>query len=416
MKNKKNILFLSITAVLALVSCFLIVLLLHSKNNSNHLSAQASSADNDFMNSLDNSGGDYTYHPPTLTVFPGVQITDPANSNEDVESESSFVPTFKMDLNPSSLTVFVNKEYALPKDYKPENLVTPDVLFNILTYDERTMMRPEAAEALEKLFTAAQRDGYVLYGVSGYRSYDRQYKIFTNNIALKGKVHTLKYSAVPGTSEHQTGLAIDVSTESLNFKLDAAFADSGEGIWLSENAYLYGYIIRYPTGASNVTGYAYEPWHIRYVGNDLAKYLYENKLTFEDYCNYIPSADFDFETVYAEIINYHPPVVTLIPEEDDNLLIGEDGQIIDGELTEEDIPVEELPADNALTGTPTPVPKEQDPEPSEDPPEEDPLPDDTEITGTPIPPTPTPEIPTDIDSSSETEEPVTVSPTLSPTN
>jgi len=426
LKHTKNIILFSIMAVLALVSCFLIVLILHAKNNSNHLrSAQASSSGNDLLNSLDDSGDDYIYHPPTLTAFPGVQVTDTSTAATGIVSEVAFVPTFEMDLNPSSLTVFVNKEHALPKDYKPENLVTPNVLFNLLTYDERTMMRPEAATALEILFAAAKKECYILYGVSGYRSYDRQYKIFTNNIALKGKTHTLKYSAVPGTSEHQTGLSIDVSTESLNFKLDAAFADSPEGIWLSENAYLYGYIIRYPKGSSALTGYAYEPWHIRYVGKDLAKYMYENNLTFEEYCNYTPSPDFDFETVYAEIINYQPPVVTLIPEEDDNLLIGEDGQIIDGELTEDDIPVKEEP----LTGTPSPDQAEEDADnpgdgdatddPSEDTPPEDTDPDgDTEITGTPVPeaPTPTPTISPDIDSSSEAETPVTVTPTPVPIN
>ena len=229
------------------------------------------------------------------------------------QDETSFLPAAEMDLEPSSITVFVNKEYALPKDYKPEQLVTPDVVFNLTVYDERTLMRPEAAKALEELFQSAKQQGIVLYGVSAYRSYSRQYTIFTNNIVKKGKTYTLRYSAVPGTSEHQTGLAIDVSAKSQGFNLNEDFASSPEGKWLAANAHNYGYIIRYPKGNEEITGYAYEPWHIRYIGNDLANYLYTNGLTLEEYYHYTPSPDFDFEAKYAALINYTPPVATKAP-------------------------------------------------------------------------------------------------------
>lgn len=288
---------------------------------------------------------DDTYNPPIFVDNPSISPSAVPTPTE--EPEEPFVPDFTMDLEPSSITVYVNKEYALPKKYVPEELVTPNVFFNLIYYDQRTLMRPEAAQALEKLFAAGEREGYFFTAVSGYRSYDRQRNIFKNNIATKGKDYTLQYSAVPGTSEHQTGLAIDVSTESLKHLLSTRFAETPEGVWLADNAHRFGYIIRYPKGKAKVTGYAYEPWHIRYVGKGLAKYLYENELTLDEYYNYTPSEGFDFEALYADLINYVPEV-TNIPIEGDDVIIGENGEIIDGDLGEEVNPDEE---DTAPDGT-----------------------------------------------------------------
>jgi D-alanyl-D-alanine carboxypeptidase len=255
------------------------------------------------------------------------------------EPEEPFIPATELDLDPSSITVFVNKEYTLPKRYVPKELVPVNVYFHLVSYDERTYMRPEAARALEKLFAAAKEAGYELSGVSGYRSYARQHQIFTNNILTKGKEHTLLYSAVPGASEHQTGLAMDVSCKSLRYDLSTRFSETPEGIWLSQNAHLYGYIIRYPKGKGNITGYAYEPWHIRYVGKGLAKYIYENDLTLEEYYNYTPSKDFDFEAKYADLINITPsplpsltPSISPAPSDMDGIIIDENGEIINGEF------------------------------------------------------------------------------------
>jgi D-alanyl-D-alanine carboxypeptidase len=153
-------------------------------------------------------------------------------------------------------------------------------------------MRSEAAGALEILFSAAESENITLYAISGYRSFKRQYDIFTTNVRKQGLEHTKQYSAIPGYSEHQTGLAIDVSAKSNNNRLDVSFAETLEGKWLADNAYLFGYIIRYPEGKSEITGYSYEPWHIRYVGKVLSTYLYENDLTLEEYYNFVPSSDY----------------------------------------------------------------------------------------------------------------------------
>lgn len=253
------------------------------------------------------SDSNNTYTTPSADD--SADITGAADPVVDKEV-TSFTPAKEIDLEPSSITVFVNREYSLPKDYKPENLVTPNIEFNIKSYDERTLMRKEAATAIEKLFAAAKKKGLQLVGVSGYRSYDRQYQIFTKNLATKGREHTLKYSAIPGTSEHQTGLVMDCSTKSMHYDLSDKFYDTPEGKWLAKNAYKYGFIIRYPKDKADITGYAYEPWHIRYVGRGLSYYLQENNLTLDEYYNYTPSADFDFEKVYADILNTKAPVVT----------------------------------------------------------------------------------------------------------
>ncbi len=318
--NKSKIVIASATAVMLSLSGILAYNVItdhqHKINDPGTASAMTVPTDDILHNNQEEeNSGNYTYIPPVFEYDDNKSNEDVSDMDENIPTTTPWTPATEMDLEPSSLTVFVNKEYALPEDYVPENLVIPNVLFDLAGYDERKLLRKDAAAALEQLFAAAQADGYTLYGVSGYRSYTRQTSIFKNNIVKKGKKHTLKYSAVPGTSEHQTGLAIDVSTKQMKFRLVTTFANSPEGKWLAENAHFFGYIIRYPKNRTDVTGYAYEPWHIRYVGKDLANYLYTNNMTLEDYYHYTPSKDFDFEKKYAELINYVPPVTpTPTPE------------------------------------------------------------------------------------------------------
>jgi len=360
---------------------------------------------------------DFTYIPPVLENSDDITPGADAKPNPEA-TEEPFVPATEMDLEPTSLTAFVNKEYALPKTYVPSDLVQAKVIFNLITYDERTYMRKEAAGALEKLFAAAKTDGYILYGVSGYRSYERQHNIFLNNIIHKGKDYTLRYSAAPGTSEHQTGLVMDVSAESLGFKLSDEFASSKEGVWLAENAHYYGYIIRYPKGKATITGYSYEPWHIRYVGKALAEYLYAKGLTLEEYYQYTPSPDFDFESKYANLINYIPPNITIIPEEEE-VVLDENGEIITDKPSDGKTPVDEKEdgktTDNskdAVTVTPksTPTPKPEATVVPDETTDEDQTGDtedtgtDSETTHSDITPVPTP-VPTPIPSPTPTLKP-----------
>lgn len=185
--------------------------------------------------------------------------------------------------NAESVTVIVNKERSLPDGYEPSDLVEPNVPFSFNEQHEKRNMRKEAAEALEKLFAAADSEGIELRAVSGYRSYARQKSVYENHVATKGEAEASRISAVPGTSEHQTGLTIDVSSPSAGNALEQSFGQTTEGLWLAENAPKYGFIIRYPEGQEGITGYVYEPWHIRYVGVDLAPDIAESGLTLEEY-------------------------------------------------------------------------------------------------------------------------------------
>ena len=154
--------------------------------------------------------------------------------------------------------LIVNKSYSLPPSYAPEMDATTIQQFNLLS-------------------KAAENEGLNIYFSSGYRSYSQQETIYNNYISWYGKEEADTFSARPGHSEHQTGLAIDVNT------IDDSFAGTPEAIWLENHAHEYGFIIRYPKGKESITGYQYEPWHIRYLGVEKATEVYKSGLTLEEY-------------------------------------------------------------------------------------------------------------------------------------
>ena len=224
--------------------------------------------------------------PPNAAGNTGVPL--PTNPPEPVTPEPTEAPTptpLAVNTDTSTVTYLVNRDSPLPEDFVPEGLTTPDVLFPFSdTSIDKAKMTPEAGEALALLFDAAYNEaGLTLYGVSAYRSYARQYTIYATNLVTQGIAHTNRYSAAPGRSEHQTGLAIDISCASEGFGLETTFADTPEGIWVAENAHRFGFILRYPKDKEHITGYNYEPWHIRYIGTELAGYLYETGLTLDEY-------------------------------------------------------------------------------------------------------------------------------------
>jgi len=185
---------------------------------------------------------------------------------------------FKLDL-----LILVNRTNPLPSDYAPEDLIRPGVIFDTDGDLEKHYLREPAAYALEGLFDHAARNGLYLAAISGYRSYGRQKEIYDNNLKTKGFEHTNMYSAKPGQSEHQTGLAMDISTCLINYDLDEAFADTKEGKWVEKNCHHFGFILRYPKNKTKITGYAYEPWHLRYVGSQAALKMTNMQLTLEEY-------------------------------------------------------------------------------------------------------------------------------------
>ena len=169
--------------------------------------------------------------------------------------------------------IIVNKENKLSSDFKPDNLV--EVKFcslDIFYLDEET------ANAYKKMCLDSINKGLNISITSAYRSYNEQEKLYNTYLKLYGKSYVDKYVALPGHSEHQTGLAIDL--ESLECDM---FRNSKEYLWIRENAHKYGFIIRYQKGKEKITGYGAEEWHIRYVGKNAAEYIYKNDITFEEY-------------------------------------------------------------------------------------------------------------------------------------
>ena len=184
--------------------------------------------------------------------------------------------------DPTDTLILVNKNNKAPA--VPVTLVKPDVQPTREAVSENIYMRPEAAAALEDLFEAAAQDGITLYATSGYRSYSTQKAIFERKLERMDEKQANASVAKPGYSEHQTGLAMDIEGETTKGTgLTEAFGESPEGIWMAEHCAEYGFIIRYPKGKTNITGYIYEPWHLRYVGKEAAAEITELGVTFEEY-------------------------------------------------------------------------------------------------------------------------------------
>jgi hypothetical protein len=162
--------------------------------------------------------------------------------------------------------MIANKTYSLPSSYGPGGLTG------------------ETNAAANEMFAAAKAAGYNMWAQSGFRSYDTQKRLYNNYVSQRGKSAADTFSARPGHSEHQTGLAFDVCATG-KACINSGFDNTPEAKWLSENAYKYGFILRYPSGKTNETGYKYESWHFRYVGVELATKLYNggNWITLEDY-------------------------------------------------------------------------------------------------------------------------------------
>ena len=174
--------------------------------------------------------------------------------------------------------ILVNKYYKLDSNYVPDNMVTIESNYGVSQLLESTVY-----EQYKLMWNAAKEEGLKLYIRSPYRSYTTQQTLYNRYVASDGKAAADTYSARAGYSEHQTGLAFDVTSPSTNFD---TFEYSKEFAWLQENAHQYGFILRYPKGKEYITGYIYEPWHYRYVGVDAATTIYETGLTYEEYYAY----------------------------------------------------------------------------------------------------------------------------------
>ncbi len=181
------------------------------------------------------------------------------------------------------ILILVNKTHALAEDYWPDDMVTVTRYVEGVGNNDTRKMRREAAEALEKLFAGAEAAGHQIKMRTGFRSYSYQASLFSSYASKNGEEAANKYSARAGQSEHQTGLCCDVSSPSVSWALSYNYGNTDEGKWLAAHAHEYGFIIRYLEGKEEITGYVYEPWHIRYVGVDAAKEIYEKGMCLEEY-------------------------------------------------------------------------------------------------------------------------------------
>lgn len=182
----------------------------------------------------------------------------------------------KIITQPDINIVLVNKNYKLPNDYIPNDL---ELISNHYA-NKNKYLRTEAKEAFEELSQDAKELGYKIIAVSTYRDYNYQDRLYNEYVELKGKDYADKCSARPGHSEHQTGLAVDVMGSNNDYD---EFEKSNEFEWMKNNSYKYGFILRYPQDKTKITGFKYEPWHYRYVGVEIAKIIYEEDITLEEY-------------------------------------------------------------------------------------------------------------------------------------
>lgn len=182
--------------------------------------------------------------------------------------------------DPTSPWVIVNKNRALdPIAYTPTDLVVPNIPLRSSRTSEEMKLRAEAAAALERMTAAAKKQGAQLKLASGYRSYNTQVSVYGNEVKQYGQKQADSESARPGRSEHQTGLAADLQDANGQCVVADCFKDLTEGKWVAEHAWEYGFILRYLPGKEAVTGYRYEPWHVRYIGTDLATELHKQNIT-----------------------------------------------------------------------------------------------------------------------------------------
>lgn len=225
--------------------------------------------------------------PAAKTVKPAITTSPaPADFNKSLYSID----------DPVSPWAVINKRRPLqPKTYVPTDLIVANVqLRSNITSNER-QLRSVTAEALRRLADAAKADGLTVTLQSGYRSYDFQANLYNRYVSQQGQAVADTQSARAGHSEHQTGLALDVGgTTSPACNLETCFAISPEGKWITLNAYKYGFIIRYPAGKTSVTGYMYEPWHLRYVGTELSMELRaKSDLTMEEFFGLPAAPDYN---------------------------------------------------------------------------------------------------------------------------
>ena len=184
-------------------------------------------------------------------------------------------PTINPDSDPrftstDSVLIFANKKHKLPDGYVPSDLVS----LTVATAYGDVQMKQEASDAISQMFAAANAEGVYPVVTTAYRSEEFQTELYNGYVERDGQEAADTYSSRPGYSDHQTGLAADISCEANSYYLNQDFENTTEGQWLAQHAHEYGFVMRYPKDKQDITGYMYEPWHFRYIGVEEATALY----------------------------------------------------------------------------------------------------------------------------------------------
>lgn len=203
------------------------------------------------------------------------KIISLVNVNRDRDFYEKSVTT---DYNQGKL-ILVNKYYHLDKDYKPDEIITTTGTYSYAN----NSLNSETYNAYKELYNNAKIDGYTILIVSSYRDYNYQDEIWNERKELYGTRKADEYAARAGHSEHQSGYAVDVADF---YDVDDKFGETESFNWMLENAYKYGFILRYPMDKEDITGYSYEPWHYRYVGKEIANKIYNENITYDEYYAY----------------------------------------------------------------------------------------------------------------------------------
>ncbi len=203
----------------------------------------------------------------------------PTPAKPQPQSTQQKAPTTVSTINdPNNILVVVNKNRPLPNGYAPSDL--------------SGNVRSEAKKHLDELVVGAKSSNINFKIISAYRSQSAQASIYNGYVKRDGQATADTYSARPRYSEHQTGLAIDLGNSDGVCDLEICFGDTPAGLWIKNNAHNYGFIVRYPSGKTSITGYQYEPWHLRYVGIDVAKSIHSSTSTLEEYSNLPPAPSY----------------------------------------------------------------------------------------------------------------------------
>lgn len=244
-------------------------------------------------------GGAFVFLGIGSLLIPDVVSTSIANSDVDICTKyvdpyvnyiSLYIPEDELKkVTPSGINLWESL-------YKSEEVydegVTPMVLGDVLIVNKqygispdfnKVGVNPDAEKMFLKMKDDASKEGIYLNAFSTYRSYDRQVTLYNRYVSRDGKAAADRYSARPGFSEHQTGLAFDICGTDSSLAANSGFDATKEAKWLKDNAYKYGFVLRYPEGYEDETGYMYESWHYRFVGTEASKKIYESKLPIEKY-------------------------------------------------------------------------------------------------------------------------------------